>query len=408
MTGPDDRGHRVWKPPIGPLTREALSRTSGDYVSKEVDEYALIEELKARHGLDRVYRFDIGKNTDGYSDLIEGVLELTDLADLCRQHLIEYPDNHCELLVEHMADRFGLDPGSFVITSGLECMIDHVCRVFLHPEAEFLLPVPNFSVFENFSLRVGGRPIYLPLREKDGFLWTGETVARLREAMAERSPALLWISNPVNPTGQHLSPAWIEELVTHAEKHETVVVVDEAYGEYTDPEYGFATAADLTPRRPNLLVMRTFSKIHALPSLRVGYLTCSDPDVIGSLELYRPMFPLSWFSLFVAQIAFVDEEQAIKAREKTEERKAALYQHLDGLPAYEYIPSAVNTVMLRHTSLSADELWEALAARGCLTANLNGVNGLAGEEFLRITVRAEDENLHLVGALEDIAEAANP
>lgn len=82
-----------WQVPLSPRTGRALKQTVADYVSKDIDEYALIEELKVRHNLPRVYRFDIGKNTDGYSDLIEGVLEMADLARLCRENLVEYPDN---------------------------------------------------------------------------------------------------------------------------------------------------------------------------------------------------------------------------------------------------------------------------------------------------------------------------
>ena len=391
-----------WQTPLNLLTRSTLAHTVEDYVSKETDEYALIEELKKKHGLERVYRFDIGKNTDGYSDLIEGVLEMTDLAGLCRQNLIEYPDNHYRLLIEHMAERFALDPGFFLLTAGLECMIDHVSRTFLEPEAGFLLPIPNFSVFEAFSLRVGGRPVYHQLEKAAGFQWTEETVDRIGSLIEEERPTLLWISNPVNPTGQNLPLAWIERLTDEARGHGTVVVVDEAYGEYTDPDYGFQTAARLTPGAPNLLVMRTFSKVHALPSLRVGYLICSDPVVIDALQLYRPMFPLSWFSLYVAQIAFVDEEQPIEARKRTQARKEEVYRLLDSIPGYEYLPSATNTVMLRHASLPADRLWEELAAAGCLTANLKGINGLVGEEFLRITIRAEEENRYLLEALRRI------
>ena len=395
-----------WETPLNVLTRSALDHTVEDYVSKETDEYALIEELKEKHGLERVYRFDIGKNTDGYSDIIEGVLEMADLAGLCQQNLIEYPDNHYRLLIEYMAERFQLDPRCFLLTAGLECMIDHVSRTFLEPEASFLLPIPNFSVFEAFSLRVGGRPLYQQLEKTAGFQWTGETVERLDSIMEEEQPTLLWISNPVNPTGQDLPLAWIEQLADRARRQGTVVVVDEAYGEYTDPDHGFQTAATLTPDAPNLLVMRTFSKVHALPSLRVGYLICSDPVVLDALQLYRPMFPLSWFSLYVAQIAFVDEEQPIEARRRVLARKKELYRTLDGMAGYEYLPSATNTVMLRHASLPADRLWDELAAAGCLTANLNGIHGLVGEEFLRITIRAEEENLYLLDALDRIDAAS--
>lgn len=341
---------------FSPLTRQALASSVEDYVSKETDEYALIEDLKKRHGLERVYRFDIGKNTDGYSDLIESVLEMTDLAGLCRQNLVEYPDNHYRLLLGQMARRFDLDREWFVVTSGLECMIDHICRVFLHPGARFLLPIPNFSVFEAFSLRMGAKPIYLPLNKADRFQWTEQTLDTLNDLIVSQRPTLVWISNPVNPTGQSLPLEWIGKVVDCAFENGAVVVVDEAYGEYVDRDYEMVSASRVAPHRPNLMVLRTFSKIHSLPSARVGYLMCSHPETIKAIEQYRPMFPFSWFSLFVAQTAFVDEEQPIKARAKTQARRRNLYRRLDAMEGYQYLPSQTNTIMLRHGSLSADLL----------------------------------------------------
>lgn len=395
-----------WQVPLSPRTGRALKQTVADYVSKDIDEYALIEELKVRHNLPRVYRFDIGKNTDGYSDLIEGVLEMADLARLCRENLVEYPDNHYRLLVERMAASFQLDPSCFAISAGLECMIDHISRSFLHPDAYFLLPIPNFSVFESFSLRVGARPLYLKLDRDQGFQWTEQTVEKMLGLITEKQPALVWISNPVNPTGQDLPMSWIRAVVERAQATNTAVVVDEAYGEYTDPDYARQGASRLVPRHPNLMVLRTFSKIHALPGIRVGYMMCGEPEIIKAVALYRPMFPFSWFSLFVAQTAFVDEEQPIKARQQTQERRRELYGRLDSMSRYQYLPTATNTLMLRHTSLPAARLWEALAAHGCLTANLNGINGLQGEEFLRITIRAREDNAILMEALEQADQGA--
>jgi histidinol-phosphate aminotransferase len=395
-----------WTELLSPLTRAGLAAAVRDYVSKDTDEYALIEDLKRRHGLERVYRFDIGKHTDGYSDLIDGVLEEADLAGLCRQNLVEYPDNHYRLLLQRMAERYGMGPECFFISAGLESVIDHVSRAFLHPGAHFLLPVPNFSVFEDFSLRLGARPLYVELAREDGFQWTPRTVERLAAALAARRPALVWISNPVNPTGQDLPLEWVAAVVEGAFEHGAVVVVDEAYGEYTDRDEGIVSAASLLPQRPNLLVLRTFSKIHALPSLRVGYAMCSNPDIVKALELYRPMFPFSWFSLFVAQIAFVDEEHPAWARAKTARRRAELCRELEGLAGCQHLPSATNTIMLRRSGCTADRLWQELARRGCLTANLNHIRGLEGEQFLRVTVRSGEDNRRLLAALAGLGGAA--
>lgn len=383
-------------------TRQALAAPNEDYLSKETDEYALIARLKEEYHLDRVFRFDIGRSCDGYSDLIPEVMRQADIAELSKQNLVNYPDNHYHLLRRRLAELHGLDPAWFVISSGLESMIDHISRVFLREGLAFLIPVPNFSVFAAFSWRAGGKPLSLAMKPEEQFQWTGETVTKLQELMQKHSPILIWISNPVNPTGQYLPLEWIAELTAAGKKHGTFVVVDEAYGEYTDGDREVVSAGRLTDRHPNLLVLRTFSKIYALPSLRVGYLMCSSREIVEAVSLYRPMFPFSWFSLFVAQIASIDEEHVRESRRKNHARREKLYHQFSELKTFSYLPSQTNTLMLRCSNLTTEELWRSLARRGFLTANLSHLNGLEKQAFIRFTISLEEENDLFVRACHEI------
>lgn len=387
------------------LTRMALSAETEDYISKDTDEHELIERLKRDNGLEKVYRFDIGKNSDGYSDLIEAVLKDADLAELCRQNLVDYPDNHYRLLRNRLSELHGLNTEWFVLSAGLESMIDHISRAFLQNADAFLIVVPNFSVFADFSIRVGGKPIYLFLSPEDDFQWTAATIEKLKVLISAQSPKLVWISNPVNPTGQSLSLEWMEELTAACKLKKTAVVIDEAYGEYTDTDREVISASRLTKKYENLMVLRTFSKIHALPNLRVGYLVSSSRDILKAVSLYRPMFPFSWFSLFLAGIAAIDEEHVQNARRTLLIRQKRLYPQLKSLKTFSYIPSQTNTLMMRNEHLKANELWQELAQRGFLTANLSRVNGLKGQDFLRMTVCSEEENDLFICACQQIEEA---
>lgn len=390
---------------LNPNTIQALTVETEDYVSKDTDEFELIEKLKRDNGLQHVYRFDIGKNSDGYSDLIDGVLELSKIAEICRQNLADYPDNHYHLLRGRLAELHDLDPECFVLSAGLESMIDHISRAFLQNGDCFLIPVPNFSVFADFSIRVGASPVYLPLAPEENFQWTDGTISALKDLIRARGPKLLWISNPVNPTGQSLPLAWMETLSAACASQGTAVVVDEAYGEYTDTDQEVISASRLTEKYPNLMVLRTFSKVHALPSLRVGYLMCADRDILNAVSLYRPMFPFSWFSLFLANIASLDEEHVQAGRHKLRTRRKRLYRQLDTLKTFSYLHSRTNTLMLRNARLSANVLWQRLAKQGFLTANLNRVNGIKGENFLRMTICSQEENDRFIDGCRQIEQA---
>jgi histidinol-phosphate aminotransferase len=377
---------------FSPNTRPAMEAENEDYVSKDTDEHELIERIKRENGLERVYRFDIGKNTDGYSDLITEVIGQVDLPELCRRNLVDYPDNHYHLLRNRLAELHGLGADCFTLSAGLESMIDHICRTFLVPHDYFLVPIPNFSVFAAFSLRLGARALYVPLEPTHNFQWTEGTVGRLEQMIRNFSPKLLWISNPVNPTGQSLPLDWMEALTAACSKRGTAMVVDEAYGEYTDTDDGIVSAGRFTPKYDNLMVLRTFSKIHALPSLRVGYMICANADIMQAVNVYRPMFPFSWFSLFLARIASIDAEHLQAARQHAAVRRKRLQEQLNGLPSFRYLPSRTNTLMISNRRLTARELWLRLAGDGFLTADLSRVNGLQGHHFLRMTICAEEEN----------------
>lgn len=382
------------------LTMDALGETSGDYVSKDHDELAQIEELKRKHGLEHIYRFDIGKNTDGFTPLIGDVLEMPQLKDFIVENSIEYPDNHYQLLRSQLAQRFDLEPECFVMSAGLESMIDHIARAFFDPGDTYAIPVPNFSVFESMSNQMGARPIFVPL--SDELRWTGETTSELVRVVSEDRPRLVWISNPINPTGQHVELDELRQVVAACGRFNVPVVVDEAYGEYSDTDEGCVSAAAMVPDNPHLMVLRTFSKMYSLPSARVGYMMCSSRELRSAVNMYRPMFPFSWFSLYLAQLAVLDDDYILESRAKLARRKKTFANAMAKLDAFELVPSDTNTFMFRHTSLSADEFALALTGKGVLVSNLNGVSGIKNRHFLRMTIRNSEDNAVFVKACEHI------
>ena len=379
------------------LTKRALDATTGSYLSKDMDEVAYIASLKEKYGLERVYRFDVGKNTDGFSPKIAELLESAKLGEMAVENIIEYPDNHYRELRNKLAAMHNVQPDQFVFGAGLDSVIDQLCRSVFDAGDPFLLPVPNFDVFEEHSKKSGGEPIYVQLPQPD-FLWSGRTVQEIKRLMHTHSPKVVWISNPVNPTGQDLPLEYIFSIVEEARHAGTIVAVDEAYGEYTDRKDQVVSASCLVPMFDNLVVLRTFSKMYALPSARVGYMISSSAELRAAVETYRPMFPFSWVSLYLVQQAVEDVEYVHSVRERLFQRRERLFAAVEVLEDFTFLPSESNTVMFRHNKISADVLNKALASKGLLTANLNTLAGVAGEEFLRLTVRTDADNDLLVQA----------
>jgi histidinol-phosphate aminotransferase len=184
---------------LNATTQQALKVRVGGYLDKETDEAQLIERLKARYGIEQVYRFDIGKNCDGFSPLIRELLNYVDMGELAVSKLDEYPDNHYRMLKKKLSELYGVHPDWFLLGTGLDAIIDLVARAFLVDGDHYLLPVPNFNLYEEYASRLGAIAVQVQLKEEDQYRWTADTTTPLIAQLAA-GPRLLWISNPVNPT----------------------------------------------------------------------------------------------------------------------------------------------------------------------------------------------------------------
>nr|NQU90587.1 histidinol-phosphate aminotransferase family protein [Bacteroidota bacterium] len=381
-------------------TQMALLNRVESYLGEDDDEYNKIRDTIKKYKLRKVYKFDIGRNCDGFSPLIKEVMGQTDLLKEAVENLVDYPDNHYRLLTSYLSKLYGVKPDWFVVGAGLENMIDILARVFLSNSDKYLLPVPNFSLFEEFSSRTGATPIYVYLKKEDDYRWTSETTNDIVGSIKNLAPKIIWISNPINPTGQFIPHNIIEKIIKTADQYNCFVVVDEAYGEYTDKDDRFVTCYDFLEKYSNLLVLRTLSKIYGLPSIRIGYMVSKNRELDKAVSLYRQYFPFSWFSLFVGQISVVDQEYVANSRRKNTERKTKLFKHLDKIPSIEYLPSESSVFLLKSKTLTAEELINKLEPKGIFVANHNMITGLKGENFVRITVQNNENNEYLAATLK--------
>lgn len=138
---------------LSTLAQRSLGSNCGGYVERDHDKLKRIENLKKTYGLEHVYRFDIGKNCDGFCPLIREVLEMEQMPSMVAENFMEYPDNQFSQLKAMLSRKYKLSPKWFMVSAGLEIIIDHVARAVFNPGDKFLMPVPNFAVFEEASRR---------------------------------------------------------------------------------------------------------------------------------------------------------------------------------------------------------------------------------------------------------------
>lgn len=313
------------------------------------------------------------------------------VADLVRGlELNRYPDPKATALKAALAAHHRADPREIVLGNGSDEVIALLVAAFAGPDgdggpARVAFPVPTFSMYRLLAEAMGAE--VLPLETAVDFTVDVDgALARLAAA----SPSLLFLARPNNPTGA----LWPRALVDGAAALEdTLVVVDEAYGDFAGE-----TCRDLVPDRPNVVVLRTLSKV-GFAGLRLGYALCHR-DLAAELEKLRLPYNVDAFTQAVAAEVVARWDTLVApavARIVAERDRLAGAVAALGIPVF---PSRANFLLLRVAD--PDGTFTALAGRGILVRNLHRTGTpLAG--CLRVTVGTRAENDRLVEALEGIA-----
>lgn len=378
-------------------TRLKVQSVQHGYVDKTHDLEREIERL-IESGIERVYRFDLWENADGCSTKIGNYLNSLDLA---KAEISKYPDPTHSRLRSILADRFNVSPDWIMLSTGSDSIIDFIARTILDPGDFVLTPQPCFFLFREYSERMGARTLYVPLKEENDFEWTAETGKDCAKLIHQYHPKLIWIDNPNNPSGKVISKYALEEVITTAAENNVFVVIDEAYGEYSDTDENIYSAADFTKKYDNVIVLRTFSKAHGLASIRIGYCICSSKPIIDAIKLYRHNFPISKMSLDIAEIAFSDDEFIRKTRSQVKSRAKVLFQELKKIPDIHFIPSSTSIFLLKHKKISATELALRFKAKGIIISKQN-IAGLTPNIWARITIRSHEDNTYFIKACQEI------
>jgi len=305
---------------------------------------------------------------------------------LAKVLLNRYPPADPRAFKEKLARAIDLPAGmALLLGNGSDELIHLVIQACARPGATVLSPWPSFEMYDLSSRFDGCRFVGVPLAED--FSAPREA---LLAAIGRDLPAVVFISWPNNPTGNLFDRATVEAVLDAAPG---LVVLDEAYLPFAQdtwlPQLG---------RRPNLLVLRTFSKM-GLAGIRLGYL-CGDPAWIGEFNKLRPPYNVNVLTLAAADFmlerrALLEEQAALLRAER--ERLLGRLRSLGAVTAFD---SAANFILFRVAggSQAADRVFALLKSRGILIKNRAHVHPLLAG-CLRVTVGAPAENDAFLAAL---------
>jgi len=350
-----------------------------------------IESVKRERKLSRIVKLASNEDPLGPSPLALAAMRKA------AANLFLYPDGASVSLRTALAKKAGLPADRVIIGAGSDELIELLGKTFLNPGDSIVVSEHAFIRYKMAGELMGADVISVPMRQ-----YTHNLVA-MALAMRENTK-ILFIANPNNPTGTYNTHSeltrLLQEIAQANERREkpVLVVVDEAYYEYAKAfETYYPDTLALQKDFPNLVILRTFSKAHALAGLRVGY-GYADPDIIAALDRVRPPFNVSALGQAGAEASLKDTTRIQKAiKHVLAERKKVLPAlSKSGLAA---IPSAGNFVLIDVSPRRGQAIFESLLDRGIIVRSMDEYGY---PNHIRVTYGLPAENQLFLKVLREV------
>ena len=343
--------------------------------------------LKQSETLTKPIALNLNENPFGPSPLARQAMEKA----LDESH--RYPEIHATSLHEELALFHGVQTAQVLVTAGATELLCMIARVLLGPGLNAVTSARSFIVYKLATQVTEGKLIEVPMRDNGYDL---DAVARA----IDRNTRIVFISNPNNPTGSLLTAREMDWFIEKLPEH-VLFVLDEAYGDYAAD---FARARgveyshvfDYIRADRNVILLKTFSKVHGLAGLRVGY-GIGPARLISAFAQVRSVFSVSSLAQAGAIAALRDEEHIAKAVRNNSEQAELLTVKLKNL-GYEVSQTWANFV---YCDLKGDAAPSAdrLLACGVLVQPL----GMWGApNAIRISIGTPEQNVRLIEVLSEM------
>ena len=336
--------------------------------------------------IDVPYRLNTNENP--YSLRPELQRAIIDAISVKVSHLNRYPDRDAIELRSALANFINMRSGtSFDVSNiwaanGSNEILQSIALAFQGDAMGF---EPSYSMHPLISRAVGKKWISIP-RAADFSI----DLDKALQAISVQKPGIVFITTPNNPTGGSTPLAAIEKIVAAAKGVNALVVVDEAYAEFSSQP----SAVTMIKDSPNIIVSRTMSKAFAFAGARLGYMI-ADPSVIDAMLLIRLPYHLSDLTQAAATAALSHQDLLLSDVKRISESRESLIAELQQL-GFTVIPSDANFILFTGFKSEAAQVWNSLVEAGVLIRDVGIPN------YLRVTVGTESENRALIDALRKV------
>ena len=244
------------------------------------------------NNLKKVIKLSANESALGMSPKVKKIISNKNL------NFFRYPDGKSKVLRSQISKKFKCDKDRVICGAGSDEVIQMLCQLFLRPKDEVIVPQFSFLMYRIYSKIVGAKVIFA--KEKNYKISISEIIKKVT-----KKTKIVFLANPNNPTGTYLTEIELIELRKKLRK-DILLVVDDAYAEYMK-NHDYKSGLDLFKKKENVFILRTFSKIHGLAALRVGW-GYGDKKIIKELYKIKPPFNVNKFAQDCAVEALYDNK----------------------------------------------------------------------------------------------------
>ena len=335
--------------------------------------------------LKNIIKLSANESALGISSRVKKIISKKNL------NFYRYPDGKSKVLRKQIAKKFKCDKNKIICGAGSDEVIQMLCQLFLRPGDEVIVPKFSFLMYRIYAKIIGANVIFA--KEKEFKVSTSEIIKKVT-----KKTKIVFLANPNNPTGTYLTNFELIELRKKLRKN-ILLVVDDAYAEYMI-NLDYKSGLDLFKNKPNVFILRTFSKIYGLASLRIGW-GYGAKKIIDALNIIKPPFNVNEVAQKAAVESLKDEKFISRSVKHNIFYATKLKNFLNKYGINSNKVSA-NFLLLDFTKckFKAKYFYEKLKMKGIILRLTE--NSYKIKNSLRLTVGSKRENLKFIKVTEAI------
>ena len=305
--------------------------------------------------------------------------------------LDKYPDGKSQNLRKAISKAYKCNLDKIICGAGSDEVIQMICQLFLNPKDEVVIPEYSFLMYRIYSKIVGAKVVFA--KENNFKVSVKEILKKIT-----KKTKIVFIANPNNPTGTYLTKKEVTDLRKKLDK-KILLVIDDAYAEYMKNK-DYSSGLDLFKNKDNVFILRTFSKMFGLASLRVGW-GYGSKKIVDALNVIKPPFNINGIAQLAAAESLKDKEFIYKSVKHNLFYARNIKKFLETYNIYSNSVTA-NFLLLNFEKCkySANYLYEKLKNKGIILRTTE--DGYYIMNKLRLTIGSKSENLVFMNAVKNI------